>query len=353
MNQRTIIFFLWKEGCAPSKIAERLATVFEDRALKRSTVYEWIAKFKNGRTSLEDSPRPGRPVSSCTPENVNRVKACIIEDRRMTISEISESLGLNAFTVHQIIHQELDMRKLTARWVPRLLNEDQKKKRVEICQNLLMKAENALEEFWSRLVTMDETWLPYFMPETKLQSRMWCARGEHPPMKAKALPSCQKVMISVFWDMEGLIFVDYLDKGKTINSQYFCKLLNGDLRQHLKNRRRGKLSSKPILQMDNATPHTASSTKELLANLGWEILPHPAYSPDLVPSDYHLFPSMKEPLRGRKFSSLEEMKEAIESWRRKTTRDFYEDGLHALLKRWKKCIASGGDYIEKFKGDSE
>ena len=352
-QQRAIVFFLWKEGCSPSNIFKRLTAVFEAQALKRSTVYEWVAKFKDGRTSLEDKPRPGRPLSSFTPENVVKVKACIMEDRRITIREISETLELNAFTVHQIIHQELDMRKLTARWVPRLLNEDQKKKRLEICQNLLTRAESEQEEFWSRLITMDESWLPFFMPETKLQSRMWCARGDPPPVKAKTLPSSQKVMISVFWDAEGLILVDYLPKGKTINSEYFCNLLREDLRKHLKNRRRGKLSSKPILQMDNATPHTALLTKELLASLGWEILPHPPYSPDLAPSDFHLFPRLKEPLRGKNFSSLEEMKEAVELWRKNTKRTFYEDGLFSLLKRWRKCIASGGDYIEKLSDDSE
>lgn len=352
-QQRAIIFFLWKEGTSSSNIAERLAAVFGDEALKRSTVYEWVARFKGGRTSLEDDPRPGRPVSSLTNDNVAKVKDCVLQDRRSTIREISEAVGLNVFTVHQIIHDELDMRKLTARWVPRLLNQEQKTKRFEMSRALLERVDREGEQFFSRLITMDESWLPYFMPETKLQSRMWCARGDPPPLKAKTLPSCQKVMISVFWDEDGLILVDYLPKGSTINSQYFCKLVNDDLRQHLKNRRRGKLSMKPILQMDNATPHTAAVTKDLLAKLGWDVLPHPPYSPDLAPSDFHLFPRLKEPLRGKRFHSLDEMKEAVESWRQRTPKEFYQSGLRSLVSRWKKCVASGGDYIEKLRDDSE
>ena len=93
-------FFLWKEGCSPSNIFERLTSVFEAQALKRSTVYEWVTKFKDGRTPLEDNLRPGRPLSSFTPENVVKVKACIMEDRRITIREITETLDLNAFNFH-------------------------------------------------------------------------------------------------------------------------------------------------------------------------------------------------------------------------------------------------------------
>ncbi len=171
--------------------------------------------------------------------------------------------------------------------------------------------------------------------------------------EAKTVPSCQKVMISVFWDEDGLILVDYLPKGATINSGYFCKLVNEDLRHQLKNRRRGKLSRKPIFQMDNATPHTAARTKDLLEKLGWDVLPHPPYSPDLAPSDFHLFPRLKEPLRGRRFSSLDEMKEAVESWRQSTPKEFYQGGLRSLVSRWRKCVSSGGDYIEKLRDDSE
>ncbi len=70
------------------------------------------------------------------------MKDCILQDRRVTIREISECVGLNNFTVHQIIHNELDMRKLTARWVPRLLNEEQKRKRLEMSRALLTRAES-------------------------------------------------------------------------------------------------------------------------------------------------------------------------------------------------------------------
>ena len=159
-QQRAIIFFLWKEGNASSNIAERLSIVFGDKALKRTTVYEWVSRFKDGRSSLEDNPRPGRPVSSCTHENITKVKDCILQDRRVTIREISECVGVNIFTVHQIIHHELDMRKLTARWVPRLLNEEQKRKRLEMSRALLTRAESEGEMFWSRLVTMDDQNMP-------------------------------------------------------------------------------------------------------------------------------------------------------------------------------------------------
>ena len=99
-------------------------------------------------------------------------------------------------------------------------------------------------------------------------------------------------------------------------------------------------------------PHTAFLTKELLGSLGWEILPHPPYSPDLIPSDFHLFPHLKEPLRGENvvFGRNERSCRIVKENSKKT---FYEDGLFSLLKCWRKCIANGGDYIEKLCDDNE
>ena len=123
---------------------------------------------------------------------------CMIEkDRRVTIHEIACSTGIAATQVHEIIHRHLDMSKLAARWIPRLLTETQKNARMEACQELLRISNELGESFWSRIITTDETWLPFFMPETKEQSKQWCRKEDRPPLKAKTVSSSKKVMISV------------------------------------------------------------------------------------------------------------------------------------------------------------
>ena len=76
------------------------------------------------------------------------------------------------------------------------------------------------------------------------------------------------------------------------------------------------LSRKVLLHQDNARPHTAAATVKTVQQLGFELLQHPPYSPDLAPSDYHIFSPLKEALRGRRFTSNEEVKEAVHTWLR-------------------------------------
>lgn len=144
---------------------------------------------------------------------------------------------------------------------------------------------------------MDETWIHTYSLGTKLQSQHWCFEGQPPPLKAKVFPSAGKVMATVFWDTEGIVLIDYLPKGQTITSEYYASLLTNDVRNALRRKRSGKLSRKPLLLQGNARPHTAKLTTTTLRDLGCDILPHPPYSPDLAPSDYHLFGEMKSALR--------------------------------------------------------
>ena len=74
---------------------------------------------------------------------------------------------------------------------------------------------------------------------------------------------------------------------------------------------------------------------------------HPAYSPDLAPSDFHLFRSLKEALRGKRFSCDDDVKAAVHQWLRAQPKTFFAD-IKKLVGHWEKCIAKQGDYIEKW-----
>jgi hypothetical protein len=96
-----------------------------------------------------------------------------------------------------------------------------------------------------------------------------------------------------------------------------------------------------LLQHDNARPHTARATAKKITDLRLECIPHPAYSPDLAPSDYHVFGPLK------KFSTDDETKGAVHRWLRSQSEESFSRGIQALVKRWHTCIESGGDYVEK------
>ena len=94
-----------------------------------------------------------------------------------------------------------------------------------------------------------------------------------------------------------------------------------------------------ILQHDNARPHIA------IQELDWEVLPHPPYSPDLAPSDFHLFRSLPNALRGVSFNNNEEVKMWLDEFFESKPTDFYCRGVEKLVKRWEEVVNSYGEYI--------
>ncbi|GFN92564.1 histone-lysine N-methyltransferase SETMAR [Plakobranchus ocellatus] len=100
--------------------------------MSRSRVYQWCTWFGEGQTSLGDEPKSGRPKTSTNEENTTHVEELIRCDRRMKIREIALKLEIPKSTVHEIVHDTLGYRKMSARWVPKMLTEDHKLQRVEI-----------------------------------------------------------------------------------------------------------------------------------------------------------------------------------------------------------------------------
>jgi len=124
--------------------------------------------------------------------------------------------------------------------------------------------------------------------------------------------STGKVLASIFWYQEGILLIDYLPKGQTINAEYYSFLLV-QLKDILKEKRRGKFTEEVLFLHDNAPAHQALATQKKLACLSFQCLEHPPYSPDLAQSDYHLFPGLKKQLKGRHFSSDAEFIVAAET----------------------------------------
>jgi len=153
-------------------------------------------------------------------------------------------------------------------------------------------------------------------------------------------------MASIFWDSEGILMIDYLDTGATITGEYYANLL-AQLRDEIKTKRRGKLRKGVLLLQDNAPVHTAQVATSAAQRCNFELLPHPAYSPDLAPSDFYLFPKLKSELAGQRYSSNGEVESAVNGYLDTLPPSFFLEGLEMLQKRWAKCISLKGDYVEK------
>ena len=101
-----------------------------------ATVKNWVAQFKRCDFSTCDAPRPGRNNTATTPEINEQIHELILEDRRNSTESIAEQLGISRERVGSIIHEDLDIRKLSAKWVPKCLNADQKRQRCQSSEQI-------------------------------------------------------------------------------------------------------------------------------------------------------------------------------------------------------------------------
>ena len=345
---RAVIKFLVLEGQSSKQVEERLTSVYGQSSPSSSTIKRWVKEFQRGRESLEDDPRSGRPTTSTSPENIEKVHKLVIENRRISLYELEEATGISYGSIHNILHDELHMSKVCARWVPKMLSDDMKQSRVTISGAMLTRYNTNPDDFHFRVVTCDETWLYHYDPESKQESMEWKHATSPKTKKFKATRSTKKVMSTIFWDSKGVIHIDYLPHGTTMNGKYYANLLK-QVRQSIKEKRRGKIRRGIMLHQDNAPVHTSRVAMDAVRECGYELLPHPPYSPDLAPSDFHLFPRLKKHLRGRRFDDDGELTAAVEGWLGDQDVDFYRSGINDWKTRWDKCVELEGDYVEKIK----
>ena len=199
-----VIRCLYLKGKTGKEIHGKLADVYGSSAPSYAQVKFWVGKFRRGRTSLEDEARSGRPLDATDEEIGKKVCDLVYSDRRFQVEEIAQAHG----SVSTILHDCLGMRKLTARWVPKSLSDEQMATRASMCSALL-KRFRSKDDFLLRLVTVDETWVHYYEPENKAQSHQWVGPGSPRPKKFKTQPSAGKVMATVFWDAKGVIMLDF------------------------------------------------------------------------------------------------------------------------------------------------
>lgn len=342
---RGIIYHFAKKGCSATEIRNELVAVYGDEAPAYSTVARWAAHWRNGVTSIFDAPRSGRVSDAVTPEMVSRVRKIINNDRRLTLEQISKMTKISKGSAYTIMSKELELSKISDRWVPKMLTREMMCSRLEISERNLREMRKNKLEFFNRIITQDETWVHHFDPEYKKQLKDSKGSGSAAPRNSKRARKSSKVMASIFWDAKGILMIDYLEKGSTIGGKYYADLLV-KLKTAIREKRRGKLSKVPLLLHENSSAHTAQVAVTSASKCGFKILDHPSYSPDLAPSDFHLFPTIKRELIGRIFDSDDEVIDAVEDVLEEKDEEFFKNGIYKLEDRWTRCVEKNGDYVE-------
>jgi len=153
-EQRCAIKFCVKLGESATVTYEKLQRAYGEHSISRAQVFRWHKSFLEGREQVEDEPCAGRSSTSKADDSVETVRSLVRSDRRLTLRMISSELNLNRFIVHQILPQDLYMRKVCAKMVPQNITTEQKASRRDVCLDLLDRLDR-VPEFFSRIITGD------------------------------------------------------------------------------------------------------------------------------------------------------------------------------------------------------
>ncbi|GFV00161.1 histone-lysine N-methyltransferase SETMAR [Trichonephila clavipes] len=236
-----------------SQAHKKLCAVYGEEALKERQCQNWFAKFRSGDFSLKDEKLSDRPVEV----DDDLIKAIIDSDHHSTTREIAEKLHVSHTSIKNHLKQLGYVQKLDI-WVPHELKETHLTQRINSCD--LLKKRNENYTFLKRLITGDEKWVVYNSIKRK---KSWSRPGEPTQTTSKEVEEKRPELTN----QKGVVF-----------------------------------------HHDNARPHTSLVTRQKLLELGWDVLPHPPYSPDLAPSDYFLFRSLQNSLNGKNFNNGDDVK---------------------------------------------
>ena len=236
---RHCLLFLYDKNndISSRKASAELKAVYGEEAPSQTTCSRWLNRFRSGDKSLDDlddEPRSGRPTTF----DEERLRTLVEEDPRLTVRKIAEILDCSIGSVHDHLHAIGKVSKL-GKWVPHLLSQRNKDSRVQIAQELLNRYRQGSLHL-DDIITSDEKWVLYV---NVVRRRSWVNAGE--PGLPTAMPGTfiinivdinhyclhtglhpRKILLSVWWDTEGVVWWELLPAGVTITAEVYCEQLS-------------------------------------------------------------------------------------------------------------------------------
>lgn len=345
MEQRAVIKFHAKLGTSATETFKLMQKVYGSECLSRSKTFEWHKRFLEGRQSLEDDERVGRPITIRTADSIQKVQEFVSNDRNATLRMMEEALNINKEIIRQILKEDLGKTKVCAKFVPHTLTQEQKLMRLEHSREIVRAANNS-STFLKSIVTGDESWCFQYDPKTKRQSAEWKSKSSPQAKKTRKVPSKIKTMLIVFFDTKGIIHREFVPQGQTITGAFYLEVLQRLMGRIRRIRPEYRNSDDWCLLHDNAPSHTSLIVRQFLARNQVCVLNHSPYSPDLAPCDFSLFPKIKMKLKGRIFDVIETIQSESTRILEAIPKIELEQAFESLLNRCKKCIEAGGEYFE-------
>ncbi|UYV74133.1 hypothetical protein LAZ67_11002212 [Cordylochernes scorpioides] len=276
-------FFFTAKNETAVNIHRNLVSVYGEECMSIQMVRRWRSWFLEGGQNVHDDERSGRPVTATDIAAAAAVRNVVEADRRVTIDKIMIRLPPGIEIGGSSIGTIM----------PDILNFR------KVCAR----------------------WVPRFLLKNHKQQRMEAARA-------------------------------FLEMHQRDGDQLFSRIVTGDEswvhHSTPETKRQSMVWKKPEESPPKKAKVTISAGKVMaMENFKWEIFTHPPYSPELAPSDFHLFPALKWHLGGKHFANDDEVQAEENHWLRRQDTAWYNSGIKKLLQRYQKCLDRNGDYLEK------
>ena len=334
---RSFIMICSYLGEPVSLIEEKLNILFPVNPPKKTSIYKWANAVNNGRISFEDAPRAGRPVEHT--DLCKIVQEIIEAEPFQSVRSISSQLGVNRETVRLILTNELHLHKFKCKWIPYTLTPQRMRDRVLCATDMVRKLKN-----WSVLentVTGDEAWFFFDNPA----DGQWAKSADEVQRNVNRTIQSKKVMLTILWGLNDFYVVEALPGSQKFDSEYFSSLLEMLKKKYYSSKKKKKIDE-VYLHLDNAKVHTSMTTVAKAKELGFKILKHPSYSPDIAPSDFFLFGYIKDQLKNTKFETVDELIEEIHKILSQITYEMRKSVFEHWVERLEEVITKEGGYIE-------
>ena len=235
------------------------------------------------------------------------------------------------------------MQKICAKLVPKILTNEQKENRRNVCLDFLERIEND-NIFFKHVITGDEMWIFEYDPDTKRQISEWYRCKSPHEKKTRMSKSKIETIIICFFDSHGVVHKDFVPQGQTVNKQYFREALER-LRKKV-HRVRPEITDTWMLHHDNTPCHTVIPMNEFLPKKGISRVPQPPYSPDLSPCDFFLLPELKFHPKGRHFGTVDNIQKVVTDQLSALPHEDFQHCYREWEQRLRRCVASQRNYYE-------
>ncbi len=345
IDQRIEIKFCQRAGLSRKETILQMKAVHGYSCLSDATIRRWFSKFEAGLNRTTDLPRSGAPTLR-TPRKIRQVREIIQQDKRQSVARVAARSQLSVGTAHKLLTKDLKLQKKPAKWVPHLLTQPQKDRRVRLAREALHRMSRRRDV--SHVICGDESWFHTWDLASKQANRQWInPETEMRPTVVRREIATPKVMLIAFFDAQGLVHREFSPRGLGIGGDEYLAVMEC-LREAVRRKRPEifRRNSWGLLH-DGAPAHRACPVRDFLNQHNIKVMPHPGYSPDLSPPDYWLFSRLKKRVQGERFHDVTLLENTIDHEISLITAAEWTTAMDRYAPRLRRCIQARGDYFER------